>query len=295
MARLRHFAVCVSDLDKSAQFYNSVFGLKRHGREDIAIGSAVYMGDGAINLALLNFKGSEGHDFGDKPQGQTGPNHFGIQVDDMKQTQAVIEANGGKFFFDLGDERKGNFERKFKDPEGIIFDISENGWVGTDSRKIKADPAHAFLDEVLVKPEQLKGRIKHFALTVRNLEKEAEFYQKVFGFKFLGYDHQPMGSAIYLTDGITNLAFIHPNKPDSEIKSAVNHCGFQVADLAATEEGINGAGGAFFFDFGDEKHGNFERKFKDHDGVVFDISKHGWVGTDSYIAKKDTKAMEPAK
>ena len=26
----------------------------------------------------------------------------------------------------------------------------------------------------------------------------------------------------------------------------------------------------------------FERKFKDPDGVIFDISKHGWQGTDGY-------------
>jgi predicted enzyme related to lactoylglutathione lyase len=296
MARLRHFAVCVSDLDKSAKFYGEVFGMKRHGREDLPIGSAVYMGDGTINLALLNFKGDKGHDFGDKPEGQIGPNHFGFQVESMKDTQARIEAHGGKFFFDLGDERKGNFERKFKDPEGIIFDISENGWVGTDSRKIKADPKHAFLDEKLVDAQHVKGRIKHFALTVRDLEKSADFYEQVFGLKRLGYDHQPMGSAIYLSDGVTNLALIHPNKPASEIKSAPNHCGFQVANLAEAEKRIGMAGGAFFFDFGDEKHGNFEKKFKDHDGVVFDISKHGWVGTDSYIAQSHAaKTMEPAK
>lgn len=297
MPRLRHFAVCVSDLDKSAKFYGDVFGMKRHGREDLSIGSAVYMGDGTINLALLNFVGTKGHDYGDDAKGQIGPNHFGLQVESMKETQALIEANGGKFFFDLGDERKGNFERKFKDPEGIIFDISENGWVGTDSRKIKSDPEHAFLDEVLVRPEALTGRIKHFALTVKNLEKQSEFYQKVFGLKFLGYDHQPMGSAIYLSDGVTNLALIHPNKPENEIVSAPNHCGFQVTDLKATEGRIESAGGKFFFDFGDAKHGNFERKFKDHDGVVFDISKHGWTGTDSYIEQKheDEKTLAPAK
>jgi hypothetical protein len=35
----------------------------------------------------------------------------------------------------LGDERHGNFERKFKDPDGVIFDISAGGWQGTDSYK----------------------------------------------------------------------------------------------------------------------------------------------------------------
>ena len=56
MARLRHFAVCVSDLDKAAKFYETVFDLKRIAREDLEIGSAVYMSDGMINLALLNFQ-----------------------------------------------------------------------------------------------------------------------------------------------------------------------------------------------------------------------------------------------
>src|ERR1700722_1188808 len=60
MARLRHFAVCVRDLEKSANFYEQVFGLKRVGEEVIEIGSAIYMSDGVINLALLNFSSTKG-------------------------------------------------------------------------------------------------------------------------------------------------------------------------------------------------------------------------------------------
>lgn len=131
MARLRHFAVCVRDLEASAKFYADVFELKEVGRETIEIGSAIYMSDGVINLALLNFKGEKGSGLKDAT-GFVGPNHFGFQVDDLAETQRRIEAAGGSFFFDLGDERKGNFERKFKDPDGVIFDISQHGWVGTD-------------------------------------------------------------------------------------------------------------------------------------------------------------------
>ena len=101
MARLRHFAVCVKDLDKAAEFYANV----------------------ASDL-------KEGATF-------VGAHHFGFQVDDLAETEKRIEANGGKFFFDLGDERHGNFERKFKDPDGVIFDISQRGWVGTDGEKEK--------------------------------------------------------------------------------------------------------------------------------------------------------------
>ncbi len=134
MARLRHIAVCVKDLDKAAKFYSDVFEFKRIGREDLPIGSAVYMSDGVINLALLNFAGSAASDLKDA-KNFVGTHHFGIQVDDLVEAQKKIEAAGGKFFFDLGDERHGNFERKFKDPDGVIFDISKNGWQGTDSYK----------------------------------------------------------------------------------------------------------------------------------------------------------------
>ena len=132
MARLRHIAVCVKDLDKAAEFYSTVFEFKKIGREDLPIGSAIYMSDGVINMALLNFASSKGSDLTDA-KNFVGAHHFGIQVDDLIETQKKIEAAGGKFFFDLGDERHGNFERKFKDPDGVIFDISKHGWQGTDS------------------------------------------------------------------------------------------------------------------------------------------------------------------
>ena len=137
MARLRHFAVCVKDLDNAAKFYETVFDLKRVGREDLDIGSAIYMSDGVVNLALLNFAGKQGSLASDLPEGSAyvGAHHFGFQVEDLVETQRRIEAAGGTFFFDLGDERHGNFERKFKDPDGVIFDISKNGWVGTDGAK----------------------------------------------------------------------------------------------------------------------------------------------------------------
>ena len=131
MARLRHIAVCVRNLEQAARFYETVFELKRVGREDIEIGSAIYLSDGVVNLALLKFAGARGNDLAD-PTNAVGANHFGFQVDDLAEAQRRIEAAGGKFFFDLGDARKGNFERKFKDPDGILFDISQHGWIGTD-------------------------------------------------------------------------------------------------------------------------------------------------------------------
>ena len=59
-AQLRHFAICVSDLKKSQAVYEKAFGFKKAGEETLSIGSAVYMSDGVINLALLKFSGDAG-------------------------------------------------------------------------------------------------------------------------------------------------------------------------------------------------------------------------------------------
>lgn len=131
--RLRHIALRVQDLERSAAFYEAVFGFERVGREEIPIGAAVYLSDGVINLALIKYFGEEGAATTGAAD-TVGTDHFGVQVDDIDAMRARIEELGGQFYFDLGDARKGNFERKFKDPDGIVFDISHHGWLGTDSR-----------------------------------------------------------------------------------------------------------------------------------------------------------------
>jgi catechol 2,3-dioxygenase-like lactoylglutathione lyase family enzyme len=131
MARLRHIAVVVKDLEKAATFYEKVFELKRVGEEHLEMGSGIYLSDGVINLALLKYKGEAGSGLKDAA-GFVGAHHFGFQVDDLEQARRRVEAAGGKFFFTLGKTKdEANFEMKFKDPDGVIFDISEKGWLGT--------------------------------------------------------------------------------------------------------------------------------------------------------------------
>lgn len=131
MARLRHLAIVVKDIEESAAFYQQVFGMERVGEEHLEFGSGVYLSDGEVNLALLQYRSDEAAGVKDSAS-FVGPHHFGFQVDDLAEAQAQIEANGGTFHFDLGkDDEKVNFERKFKDPNGVIFDISKSGWLGT--------------------------------------------------------------------------------------------------------------------------------------------------------------------
>jgi predicted enzyme related to lactoylglutathione lyase len=134
MARIRHIALVVKDLERTATFYQKAFGLSRSEISEGPTARRIYMSDGEVNLALLQYKSEVGSGLKD-PQSFVGLHHFGFQVDDLKQGQAAIEAAGGEFFFDLGKEGEEGFERKFKDPDGTIFDVNDTGWAMTSSKK----------------------------------------------------------------------------------------------------------------------------------------------------------------
>ena len=267
MALLKHVAIVVSDLEKAASFYEQVFALERVGRDDLEFGSGIYLSDGVFNLALLRYKGARGSGLSNA-ETFVGTHHFGFVVENLERAEEKIKAAGGTFFFQLGEgEDKVNFERKFKDPDGIIFDISRHGWATA------ATPA-------------TKSKLRHVAIVVKDLEKAAQFYENVFELKRVGRDDLEFASGIYLSDGTSNLALLRYNgAKGSGLKDAnsfvgAHHFGFIVDDLVETEKCIKEAGGTFFFQLGDgEEKENFERKFKDPDGIIFDISKHGWAGT----------------
>ena len=134
MARIRHIALVVKDLEKTATFYQKALGLTRSEISEGPTARRIYMSDGEVNLELLQYKSEVGSALKD-PQNFVGIHHFGFQVEDLKEQQAAIEAAGGQFFFDLGDEDDEGFERKFRDPDGIIFDINYKGWAMTSGKK----------------------------------------------------------------------------------------------------------------------------------------------------------------
>ncbi len=130
MAKLRHIAIAVPDVERSAQFYEKVFELERVGTTDSDLATGIYLSDGVICLALLNYKTDEA---AGKERGKdyVGVHHVGFWVDDLDDMEKTIENGGGTFFLDLPEAKDSlYYEKKYRDPDGIIFDISNNGWVG---------------------------------------------------------------------------------------------------------------------------------------------------------------------
>jgi predicted lactoylglutathione lyase len=53
--------------------------------------------------------------------------HFGFVVDDVGETRASIEAAGGKHWMGEPLDGSGFYEVKYRDPNGVVFDITQNG------------------------------------------------------------------------------------------------------------------------------------------------------------------------
>lgn len=128
MAKLRHIAITVPDPWKSAEFYMKAFGLRKVGETDWENAKGVYLTDGTINIALLQYKtehaaGKAGRDF-------VGIHHMGFQVDDVAAARKEVEAAGAKHWMGAPSEDGGFYEVKFHDPDGVVFDINEGGWAG---------------------------------------------------------------------------------------------------------------------------------------------------------------------
>jgi catechol 2,3-dioxygenase-like lactoylglutathione lyase family enzyme len=122
--QLRHIALSVPDKDEAAKFYEKTFGLKRVSESRVA----TRLSDGVMNLTLLQFRTQA--DAGDeRGKDFVGLHHFGFWVDDPDATLRAVEEQGGKFHPGPEDAPE-NAEVKFRDPDGIVFDISAHGWDG---------------------------------------------------------------------------------------------------------------------------------------------------------------------
>ena len=96
---------------------------------------------------------------------------------------------------------------------------------------------------------------QHLAIVVDDLEQSACFYEKIFE---MTRAYEAKGRAIYLTDGLVNLALLSSaNKPSAGATEAnahgISHFGFRVPDFASIEAALTEAGATYAYDLGDPK------------------------------------------
>src|ERR1700676_1461213 len=114
--RLRHIAIIVPDPEKAATFFEQAFGMTRAGTAR----RGIYMSDGVMNVALLKTEGNE------KP----GLYHFGMWVDDLDEAEKKVTDAGGKYLAARPTPPNSFYEAKYRDPDGVVFDLTHHGWAG---------------------------------------------------------------------------------------------------------------------------------------------------------------------
>lgn len=138
MAKIRHIALATQDPDATAAFYKKAFGFEEIRRsKDFDHGGGVFLSDGTLGIAILKFNWDQlgkGLDY-------VGLHHFGVVVDDVEDWTTYLENLGAECFVRRNDEvaRKitqepqgGDFEVKFRGPDGVVFDISDHLWPGAE-------------------------------------------------------------------------------------------------------------------------------------------------------------------
>jgi lactoylglutathione lyase len=116
MAKLRHIALIVPDPEKAAKFFEDAFEMKIAGKAR----RGLYVSDGIMNVALLKQEGDE----------KVGIYHFGMWVDDLDEAEKKVVNAGGSYLAGRPTSPQAYYEAKYKDPLGIVFDLTHTGWVG---------------------------------------------------------------------------------------------------------------------------------------------------------------------
>lgn len=125
-AKLRHIAIAVKNPERAAQFFEKAFGMTRAG----SAMRGVYLTDGVMNVALLNFAEEPVPGF-EAQKDYEGIIHFGMWVDNTDETDKQIKQAGGSYMTGRFEKDPNVFyEVKYKTPEGIVFDVTANGWKG---------------------------------------------------------------------------------------------------------------------------------------------------------------------
>jgi catechol 2,3-dioxygenase-like lactoylglutathione lyase family enzyme len=132
MPKLRHIAIHTKDVDGTADFYRRSFEMVEIGRGESREAEYVALSDGDLNVTILRFNIPE---MADRLDGlgssAMGLHHFGFWVEDAEEARRRLQEAGAEHREDLlSVMTPGSREEKFRGPDGVMIDISVQGWPG---------------------------------------------------------------------------------------------------------------------------------------------------------------------
>lgn len=123
MAKIRHIAYRVANVEAMADFFVNAFGMTVTQRRR---NSAIDLSDGSINITVLPLAIPG-------PGGEAvhqGVDHIGFTVEDEEEGFRRVEGAGARKIATIQLGSAAHYEAKFQGPEGIVVDIGN--WIGTE-------------------------------------------------------------------------------------------------------------------------------------------------------------------
>ena len=216
-AHIRHVAVYTENYHRTAEFYRTVFGMKKittgmtdeKGNYDLTRG---HISDGVIGLALLQRQ----------PGIRSGLDHFGFEVQSTKSVLERIRQSYPDLRIATSLEHVPFAVMRIQDPAGTHMDVSEKG-----AAKVR----EGYLEEGWEQPRHLH----HVAIRAGKPSLLADFYQNVFELKRLEGTSEK--GHLCLSDGKVSLVII-PTENNSyrSMTEGLDHIGFKVEALEKAEQ-----------------------------------------------------------
>ncbi len=124
------------------------------------------------------------------------------------------------------------------------------------------------------------AKLRHVALIVEDPEASAQFFEKAFDMKRAGKARR----GIYMSDGTVNVALLR--KEGDKEKVGIYHFGMWVDDLDSAERKVVSAGGEYLAGRPTSPNSFYEAKYRNPDGIVFDLTHSGWAGAVKDVVAK---------
>ena len=122
MSRIVHLALKVDDLERTAEFYEKVFGFKEVKTEKVRDHTSRHLTDGALDVSIMRY--DDDTESAESTAAGEGPciHHFAVEVDDLKAAEKQIRGYGCEIISDPGV-----VPVKFRAPGGTVCEIVPKG------------------------------------------------------------------------------------------------------------------------------------------------------------------------
>jgi len=124
------------------------------------------------------------------------------------------------------------------------------------------------------------SKLRHIAIIVEDPEQSAKFFEQAFDMKIVGQARR----GLFVSDGTVNVALLKIESADERL--GVAHFGMWVDDLDAAEKKVVDAGGTYLSGRPTSPQSYYEAKYRNPDGVVFDLTHTGWRGAVKDVVPK---------